>query len=498
MKKILKMFLVSFLLLIPIVKAETLTESTGGYVAQINNLTEETEAKLSALTNWFKTYSNELTEVLNESLGESLIEKIETESYADFINELANALNSSGYGTASTALKNINLESTIDNYLALEEELLAFLDVNSNNMNIINGTPEGVDCTFELYDTLMASYDTIKPAIKKSFNELSSVLANILDKYLTKANSLSNSEITEIFEKYEDYSVLLSNLVTTFSKTLDEYEVVLNKLVGNESVLLDRFKGKLRDDIKSIINSCESKLNEPIKSFIKDRWLKLEADVDNVVNSEDTVLNKNNRLYNRIDSINDISDKFEDALNDIMDKADSSLVSEKLKKILNKVNKEFKDAVKYIEDHLVVGEYDIKLIANHDKSITINRVQELIIIDKLISIESFKTQVLLANEGFGVLNFKILSQTNVGTKSLVQVLNNETEMKKYTIVVKGDIDGNGRITVSDVLETASAALQAKSFDEIEFIAADLDNSERITVTDVLEIASRALAQGGSI
>lgn len=498
MKKIFKMFLISFLILVPVVKAETLTESTEKYVAEINELTLETKGKLNLLTNWFKTYNSELTEVIDESLGKSLVEKIENESYTEFINELANALNSSGYEAASMSLKNIKLETSIDNYLTLEEELITFLDTNSANMNIINGTEEGVDCTFKLYDAIMASYDTIKPAIKSSFNELSAIFADILDEAIMQLEELSNSELTEIFEKYEEYSIVLSNLITNFSTTLDEYEVVLSELVGNESVLLDRFKNKLRNDIKSILNSCETKLSEPIDSFIEDRWLKLELDVDNVVNSDDTISNKNNRLYNRIDTINNVNDKFTIALNEIMDKADSSLVSEKIKKILNKVNKEFDAAIKYIEDHLVVGDYDIKLIENHDKNITLNRAQELIILDKLFTIESFKTQVLLANEGFGVLNFKISTKNNVGTKSVVQVLNNDVEMKKYTVVVKGDVDSNGRITVTDVLETASAALQAKTFDDIEFIAADLDDSERITVTDVLEIANRALVQGGSI
>ena len=380
----------------------------------------------------------------------------------------------------------------------LEKDLVAFLDDNSENLNIINGTEEGVDCIFELYDAVLASYDTIKPAMKSSFNELSSTFADILDNYLNQIKSLSNSELTEIFEKYEDYSTILSNLITNFSDTLNEYEVVLSKLVGNESVLLDRFKGKLREDVKNVINSCETRLSKPINSFIEDRWAKLEVDVDNVVNSDDTIVNKNDRLYDRIDAINNINDKFTDALNDIMNKADSSLVSEKIKKLLNKGNKEFEAAIKYVEEHLLVGDYDIKLIKNHDKNITLNRAKELIILDKLFTIESFKTQVVLANEGVGILNFKFLTETNVGTKSVVQVLNNDTEMKKYTVVVKGDVDANARITVTDVIETAYYSLNARTFDDVEFIAADLDNNEKVTVTDVLEIATKALMQGGSI
>ena len=174
------------------------------------------------------------------------------------------------------------------------------------------------------------------------------------------------------------------------------------------------------------------------------------------------------------------------------------IVSEKIKKLLNKGNKEFEAAIKYVEEHLLVGDYDIKLIKNHDKNITLNRAKELIILDKLFTIESFKTQVVLANEGVGILNFKFLTETNVGTKSVVQVLNNDTEMKKYTVVVKGDVDANARITVTDVIETAYYSLNARTFNDIEFIAADLDNNEKVTVTDVLEIATKALMQGGSI
>ena len=105
---------------------------------------------------------------------------------------------------------------------------------------------------------------------------------------------------------------------------------------------------------------------------------------------------------------------------------------------------------------------------------------------------------MLANEGFGTLEYEFLNSTNVSSKSTVKVIDNNEEMKRYKVAVKGDVDANGRITVTDVLETARAALKARTFDDIEFIAADLDESERITVTEVLEMATRALGQGGSI
>ena len=498
MKSILKIFLVNLLLLVPTINAATLTENTNNYIAEINEVTLDVKTQLNNLTGWLESYNNELVGILNKELVEKFTTELNGEDYVAALEVLIDALNNANYQTAAQALENINLEETINDYQTLEKDLLDFLDENSDQMNIIDGTEEGVDSLFDLYEAINSAYDSLKNSINDLFTEISDVFGDALEEHFAEIKNYTNKELVEVFKEYEEYSVLIDDMISNFYDTMTKYENVFSKLVGNETVFMNKLKNKVRDDLTKLLDKCEAKIDAPLNSFIEDRWTKLELDVDDVINSDDTVVNKNKKLYNRIDEINNINQKFTNNIKNIMNQIDSSTIVSKIKKLLNKGNKEFEDAAKYVEEHLVIGEYDIKLIPNHDAAFSINRATEIIVLDKLFKVDDFKAQIMLANEGFGTLEYEFLNSTNVSSKSTVKVVDNNEEMKRYKVAVKGDVDANGRITVTDVLETARAALKARTFDDIEFIAADLDESERITVTDVLEMATRALGQGGSI
>ena len=63
---------------------------------------------------------------------------------------------------------------------------------------------------------------------------------------------------------------------------------------------------------------------------------------------------------------------------------------------------------------------------------------------------------------------------------------------KYTVVVSGDVDGNGAIDSTDYLRVKSHFLSAITLSNSQFKAADVDNSNAIDSTDYLRIKGHFL------
>jgi hypothetical protein len=71
----------------------------------------------------------------------------------------------------------------------------------------------------------------------------------------------------------------------------------------------------------------------------------------------------------------------------------------------------------------------------------------------------------------------------VGTGCLVKT----SDGKEYTVIVKGDTDGTGKITASDYLNIKAALSDSSALTDCYFIAADTDGSGKLTVTDYLNV-----------
>ena len=71
----------------------------------------------------------------------------------------------------------------------------------------------------------------------------------------------------------------------------------------------------------------------------------------------------------------------------------------------------------------------------------------------------------------------------VGTGYTVKVEKNG-ETYEYQVAVKGDLDGDGKVSVTDLSMMNQAIVGKKNLAEIVKTAADLDTSEKLTITDL--------------
>ncbi len=63
----------------------------------------------------------------------------------------------------------------------------------------------------------------------------------------------------------------------------------------------------------------------------------------------------------------------------------------------------------------------------------------------------------------------------------------ETEKQEYLCIVKGDIDGNGKISITDVVKANLYSVHIQTPNDMQKIAADINEDGKITITDVVQL-----------
>ncbi|MBE6161076.1 MAG: hypothetical protein E7158_02490 [Firmicutes bacterium] len=144
------------------------------------------------------------------------------------------------------------------------------------------------------------------------------------------------------------------------------------------------------------------------------------------------------------------------------------------------------------------------------KTITVNVIQPKILsdvyyIDRDIeyisgfepatTIEDFVSNLKNDKEWIHVYNADSdeLSETSiVATKQVVKLEINGKTYDQLTLVLKGDVDGNGKIAVADINRIRNSLLKKITLDDIEKTAADIDCNDKVAVADINKVRNYLL------
>ncbi len=74
---------------------------------------------------------------------------------------------------------------------------------------------------------------------------------------------------------------------------------------------------------------------------------------------------------------------------------------------------------------------------------------------------------------------------STGQQLVIQSTNNE--IKTYTIIVKGDTSGDGKITILDLLQVQKHILNSKKLLDAYILAADKSGDAQVTILDLLQV-----------
>ena len=78
------------------------------------------------------------------------------------------------------------------------------------------------------------------------------------------------------------------------------------------------------------------------------------------------------------------------------------------------------------------------------------------------------------------------NNTKIGTGMKVQMTLNG-EKFEYIAIVKGDTDGNGRISITDLIKTKLQVANIKQLNKMEKMAADINGDGRVNITDLVKL-----------
>ncbi len=469
----------------PIVNASSLTAEKDELLLEIGSTVSELNTAISGFNSYLTNNKSRIASTLTIENLQAISTYLHADDYTRAFSSLENLLN-------NTELNNLELTSKINAYFELKQKLFEFVQDNALELNVDTGTLEGLDCATEIFDQLKTSFNLIKPNISNLFESISDVFVEIIKLKIAENSNLQTSEFNALIDEYKELGSILASLATKYSNSLDSYFEIFETIGGTEGLFESTFKKKFRDDLNNAANNAQTKLESSINNFILTRKTKLENKVNEIISSDKTDQEKNAEIYEKIDQVTAVNDKFVSAINEIIGSLTIESIRDKINDLLERGNTEFADAKAYLRNHLIgSGEYDINLISTHDEKISLDSINEIIILDKLFNIDEFKRQIELANN-LGTLSFNFNNYENVPNKAKVIITDNNQVQKEYQVIVKGDINGSGSVTVTDVVLAANYSLESIELDQYEQMAADANSNNSVTVTDVYLIAMKAL------
>jgi len=100
------------------------------------------------------------------------------------------------------------------------------------------------------------------------------------------------------------------------------------------------------------------------------------------------------------------------------------------------------------------------------------------------------------NEGVNCKVYKgttpVTGTTNVGTGMVVKYMSGNTVIKEYTIMVTGDVSGDGAISITDMIAVKAHILKKTLLSGVYSKVADTSGDGSITITDFVQIKSHIL------
>ena len=87
---------------------------------------------------------------------------------------------------------------------------------------------------------------------------------------------------------------------------------------------------------------------------------------------------------------------------------------------------------------------------------------------------------------------RVKATTTDGTHSFTATLDEDSEI---IVAVKGDINGDGKLTAQEVTQIKYAQLRKGSLDELQTLVADVDGNGKLTAQEVTQVKYAQLRKG---
>jgi len=340
------------------------------------------------------------------------------------------------------------LKGNVPNMLVVDTDIRTYVENSINNLN-----EEVVSYTFEemaektnnldtIYEDALSKINTFylnnKSYTENGLKEKIEIFNGTLN---TVNDNLANEIVLEDY-KNEDVSKLLEAVDTDFISVLEgiiNLEEDYEKLVEEINKYLER-KPSDKEEIDGLlvnINNLRIYLN-------KEKALKA---IELIINNED--------LTN------------EDKVDTLMNFKDFP-IAEELKEKLDEAKLSFYELK--LKDNTL---YDMEII---DDNIVLSYIKESLLKEEFIN-----------NLDYGSFKFEVIDENNITNNGKVVLYDrNDTLLKEYSIIIKGDINKDNILDIEDLSEFEEKLVEEELND---FVRLDLNDDKKINIYDVVLIRS---------
>ena len=88
---------------------------------------------------------------------------------------------------------------------------------------------------------------------------------------------------------------------------------------------------------------------------------------------------------------------------------------------------------------------------------------------------------------------EIAEDKKLGTGMIIKLIKNDREYDRDLLVVKGDIDGNSKVTLADAIKAVNHYLENETLEGVWFEAGELTGDSKIKLNDAIKIVGIYLA-----
>ena len=475
MKKVL-ILVIAICLFIPFIKVDAYT-TQDEVVSSVNTSFDKGYALFHDINSFVETYKDDLI----DSYDYDTVLNLNSYDINTLIDKTVDALSSKNHTAAKNALLELKPAILSDyDYIKNEyKDIKIYLDNNKDN---------GILAIDDVLIAAKQKTGTVKGEVKKLIDEYYDILeAKVKEE--VKKDDFDPTKYEALLDKVYDNFMGDDKVLTEISTIQDYYndyhlEDFNSYLTGIVSDYYDSINQKYNEFITYLKTLTKEKVNSRIDAYKKDLDLENVESValynDKVLKLVDKVVYYENYYNNKTTSINDLI-KIE-------------LFKEKIIGKENEVKEYFGILEDYIRSFLVDASY-IELVNEEDSSyITIDNEEYLIIYDST----ELDSEVVLSKLKaiYGELVVEQDFNGKIGTTSKVVNKINDNVSITYTVVVKGDVYPDGKISSLDYIRIKKHIMGDSIItDKLLAIAANANSDDKISSKDYVRIKNIIMKEG---
>ena len=467
MKKVLTIIF-ALCLFMPFIKVEAYTTESE-VVTSVNTSFDKGYALFQQMNQFVATYKDDLI----DSYDYDTVLSLNSYDIETLIDKTVEALNTKNHTAAKNAL--LELKPTILSdyeYVKNEyKEIKTYLDNNKDN---------GILAIDDVLIAAKQKTGTVKTEVKKLIDEYYDILEAKVKEEVEK-DDFDPTKYEALLDKVYDNFMGNDKILSEISAIQDYYndyhlEDFNTYISGIVSDYYDSINEKYNEFISYLKTLAKAKVNSKIDTYKVDLN---EEDIESIAVYNDKVL----KLIDKVDYYETYYNNKTTSINDLIK---IEILKDKIVGKEDEVKEYFSVLKEYIRTFLIDAQY-IELVNEEDSSyITIDHKDYLIIYDST----ELDSEVVLAKlkAVYGDLVVEKDFSGKIGTTSKVVNKINDNVSITYTVVVKGDVYPDGKISSQDYIRIKNHIMGDKTItDKLLKIAADANSDDKISSKDYVRI-----------